>query len=156
MSAVHGVETRRVGDNAEGAVIQRVRELELVPDSENEHYDAVAAELLEPSPTLPFVGIPLVAVGTEIEIKSTIVVYADDRRGRVLLRRRQHSELLERGGMYVFAVCEPRIERDVLALKLVPASLVDEEIPGWITVDGGSDYCQLAWSRFFSPAEVER
>lgn len=151
---VAGLETRRAGENAEGAVIQRVDAIEHLPDSEAVHFDAVAEQLLEPSETLPFVGICLVETGTVLEIKSTIVVLGDGRRGRLLLRREQHRELLEVGGMYVFAVCKPRPARDPLSIKLVPASLVDEEIPGWIDVDGGADYCQLSWSRFFAPEEV--
>lgn len=157
-----GVETARVssksaGDRSEGAVIEAVDELEHVPDLEAEHYDAVTTTVLVPSETVSFAGICVLERGTVVEIKSVMVVYGDGQRGRFYLRQEQHRELLSRGGSYLFAVCAPRPDREVLALKVVPASLVDELIPSWL--DGGegrADYAQIAWSRVFDPDEVGR
>ena len=147
---------KRGGENAEAAVLQTVPELRYVPDSEAVHYDAVAEELLEPSGQLPFTGIPLVEVGTVVEIKSAMVVLADDRRGRLLFRRQQHERLLEDAGMYLVAVCEPTPDRGLLALKLIPATLVDEEIETGVAAEDDPDYAQLAWTRFVHPDEVSR
>lgn len=154
MSVTGGVEPRRGGENAESQIIQRWEALRYVPDSEAVHFDAVTESLLEPSSELPFVGICLVEAGTSVEIKSTMVALNGGRRGRFLFRREQHEALLEAAGMYVLAVCEPHIGRDLIATKLVPASLMDEELGEWVEVDGGADYCQLAWSRAFADQEV--
>lgn len=145
---------KRGGENAEAAVLQEVPELRYVADSEAVHFDAETEELLEPSRSLPFYGIPLVESGTAVEIKSAMVVLSGGRRGRFLFRRRQHSELLEAAGMYVVAVCRPRPTRELLALKLIPASLLDEEIDGWTHAEDEPDYTQIAWSRFFGSEEV--
>ena len=147
--------SKRAGEAVEGDVLQRHEELEYVPDTDAQHYDARVSELLSPSPTLPFVGMCLLEVGTVVEIKSTMVVYgAAQSRGRFYLRRKQHRRLVDEAGVYLFAVCEPRPSRPVLAAKVVPATTVGGLVSSWI--DGGdrADYAQLAWSRIFDEAEL--
>jgi hypothetical protein len=148
--------SRQAGENAESAVIQAVSGLEYVPDSEAEHYDARATTAVSPSDQVQFGGICVLEDGTVVEIKSVMVVYGESQtRGRYYLRRGQHETLLAENGVYLFAVCEPTPDRDVIRLKVLPATIVDEVIHSWITPDGRADYAQLAWSNVFDPSEVE-
>jgi hypothetical protein len=149
------VSSKRAGENAEGAVLEAVDGLAFVPDDESEHIDARVIELVEPSTTLPFVGICVLEAGTPVEIKSAIPRLASGRRGRFYLRREQHRNLRDAGGSYLFSVCEPRPAREPVAMKVVPATVVDEAIASWRS--GGDDRpecAQVAWSRIFDPAEV--
>jgi hypothetical protein len=153
--AVPPASNHKAGDRVESTVVELVPELAYVPDHEAEHYDAETTTLLEPSDLVTFSGICLLERATVVEIKSAMVVLASGRCGRYQLRRGQHEALLEESGLYLFAVCQPTPSRGVLALKVVPASLVDELVTSWI--DGGEDcleYAQIAWSRLFDEAEV--
>ncbi|WP_018259359.1 hypothetical protein [Halomicrobium katesii] len=131
--------------------------LQLVPDEVEEHYDAVATTALSPTIEIPFVGLCVLERGTVVEIKSTIVTYADGRRGRFKIRRSQHEALLEIGGVYLFAVCRDLPDRPPVALKIVPATTVDDVIHSWIDSSGTrSDYAQISWGSVFDAAEVDR
>lgn len=150
----------RAGSNAEAAVLERVPELRYELGDDPETPDAIVERLLTPSDDLPFVGTCLLEVGTHVEIKSASVVVGEaEARGRFQIRTRQHHALLEAAGSYLFAVCEPRPERPIIAAKVVPATIVDELVPGWISVDDETRreqaYAQLAWSRVFDVSEVE-
>ena len=150
------VSSKRAGENAEAAVLEAVDGLAYVPDTETEHVDARAETLVVPSRSLPFVGICLLEVGSLVEIKSAIPRLASGRRGRFYLRREQHELLCDAGGSYLFAVCEPRPGREPVAMKVVPATVVDDAITAWRS--GGDDRpecSQVAWSRIFHPSEVE-
>jgi len=148
--------SRAAGETAESAVIEAVPELEYVPDTEAEHYDARTTTLVTPSETVLFAGICLLEAETVVEIKSVMAVYGEGQaRGRYYLRRGQHGRLLADQGVYLFAVCEPTPARDVLALKVIPATLVDELVYSWIDPEDRAEYAQLAWSNIFDPCEVE-
>jgi hypothetical protein len=148
---------KRAGISTEVAVTtDHVPELQLVPDDVVEYYDAVATSLVTPRSDLPFVGLCLLERETPVEIKSVVATYADGSRGRFYVRPEQHDQLFEAAGVYLFAVCDGT-DRDVIALKIVPATTVDAVIESWIDGgDGRSDYAQLAWSRVFDACEVER
>lgn len=147
--------SQQFGDNAESAVIEVVPEIEWVPDSDAEHWDAEVVDVITPDPQLPTVGLPVVSVDTEVEIKSAAVVVTQSQRsGRFQIRRQQHERLCELGAVYLFAVCEPRRQRDVLALKIVPAVTVDDLDWSWIECDGRDDYAQFSWSQVFGDSEV--
>ena len=149
--------SKRGGKSAESAVLQLLSELRPVTDTEAEHYDAETTTLLEPSQDLPFAGICLVERGTAVEIKSAMAVYGEaQRRGRFLIRQSQHEALLDEAGVYLFAVCEPTPTRDLIAMKVVPASLVDEFGFSWVNREIRSSYAQFAWSRVFRLNEIER
>ena len=155
MSRAGPVSSKRAGENAEGAVIEAVDGLAYVSDTDSEHIDARAVEIVEPSASLPFVGICLLEVGSAVDIKSAIPRLASGQRGRFYLRRQQHEQLRDAGGSYLFAVCEPRPGREPVAMKVVPATIVDDVITSWRS--GGDDRpecTQLAWSRIFALAEV--
>ncbi|WP_423745087.1 hypothetical protein V5735_03415 (plasmid) [Haladaptatus sp. SPP-AMP-3] len=157
MSTDLTVSSKRGGETAASAVLDLVPELVHVPDTEAEHYDARASTLVEPSSKLAFSGICLLEKHVVVEIKSTIVVYgANQSRGRFYLRRGQHEKLLDDAGVYLFAVCEPTPDRTVIAMKVIPATLVDELVSSWIEPDGRATYAQLAWSRIFAREEVQR
>ena len=148
--------SREAGENAESAVLQAVPELEYVPDSEALHHDARATTLVTPDETVLFAGICLLEAGTVVEIKTVMAVYGENqKRGRYYLRKGQHEALLDAEGVYLFAVCEPNPDRDVIALKVVPATIVDELVHSWISPDERPDYAQLAWTNVFNPSEVQ-
>jgi hypothetical protein len=129
-------------------------------DDPDAHFDAVCEAALRPSSSLVFASICVLERHTLVEIKSSLTRYTSGCRGRFYFRPDQHENLLRDGGVYLFAVCgrdRPHGERDVLAMKIVPASIVDELIPEWFKGgDGRSSYAQLAWSRIFHPSEVPR
>jgi hypothetical protein len=85
-------------------------------------------------------------VGEGVEIKSACVVYADDSHGRFYHRKQQHDYLVDAGGWYLLAVCEPIPERPVIEMQLVASEVVDEYIDCWYNGgDGRADYYQLRW-----------
>jgi hypothetical protein len=146
------------GERAEAAVIQRVPELRWIPDDQDEHVDAVVTETFSASREVPTVGLCLLEEGTDVEIKSCMARNGEDqRRGRFYIRELQHQELLERGGVYLFAVTEPTPEREPIALKIVPASTVDSLVSSWHDCRdrAARGYTQLTWSRLFAAGEVE-
>jgi len=149
---------KRAGISTEIVVTTKhIPQLQLVPDDGAQHYDAIATTLVTPGSELPFVGICLLERGMLVEIKSVVVSYADGSRGRFYVRPEQHEQLLEDAGVYLFAVCRDTPDREVIALKIVPATTVDAVIGSWIDGgDGRSNYAQLAWSRVFDACEVER
>lgn len=162
MSSIQsGLETGRTNERGESAVIEFVDELDPIPDSEDPRVDATTSTLLEPSERVPSVGLPLVSRGTLVEIKTALVVYgADSRRGRFHFRESQHGYLLEEGAVYLLSIVDPTPARDVVAPKIVPATIVDEVLEGssatWIETDGRPPYRKLSWSRFFDEDEVSK
>lgn len=148
---------KRAGENAEANVLDRVPELRYVSDRTAEWHDAEVETLFEPPhDAVTFYGINLLAVGTEIEIKAAQFRYASGQRGRWYIRKRQHERLLAEGGAYLLAVYDPRTG-DVLAMAVVPASLIDELLPdGWTPRRDRAEegYNQLGWARVLDPEEV--
>jgi len=145
--------SKRAGESAEAAVIQRVPELAPAA-GRDDHLDARPEVAIEPRPELPTVALPVVEAGTAIEIKScAAVVTAQQQRGRFYLRRTQHDHLLDVGGLYLFVVTPPQ-GADPLAMKIVPATIVGDVVPSWIDPDGRETYAQVAWSKVFDPEKV--
>lgn len=149
--------SKAAGETVEKAVCNdHAPNLGLVPDDVAEHYDAVAKTAIEPSTELPFVGMCVLERGTLVEVKSVMAIYASGEKGRFNIRPTQHKSLLAAGGSYLFAVCKSTPDRDILAMKIVPATIVDDLLPDWFHGgDGRSDYTQLAWSNLFSAEEVD-
>lgn len=148
---------KHAGEAASSAVLELVRVLDHVSDREAEYYDARTAVPVEGDDVLALEGIDALGAGVPVEIKSAIVVYGEDqRRGRFNLRKKQHESLLNASGVYLFAVCEPRPDRNVIELKIVPAAVVDDRLPSWHSLDGRETYTQLSWSRVFAVQEVEQ
>ncbi|WP_135807277.1 hypothetical protein [Halorussus marinus] len=151
------------GESVEANVLQRVEQLAYVSDREAEWCDAQADSLLDPTTTdvVIFRGINLIAKGTHVEIKSAQIRLASGARGRIFIRERQHERLLDEDAAYLVAVYDPHPGRNqhVLAMAVIPASLLDEVLPeGWTTVEGDRSergYRQLAWSRIIDPDDIE-
>ena len=157
MSKSYGpISSKRAGSNAAAAVVDGRPQFEHVPDSELEHADARVAELVEASVELPIAGMPLLEVGTLVEIKSCMVRLNSGGRGMFYLREGQHARLENDGAVYLFAVCEPRPERPLLALKAVPANAVGDLVDGeWRDAGEGRPRCyQLSWGRVFYDDEI--
>ncbi len=153
----HSVSSKIGGERAASEAVQLVTGLEIAPDHVCPHYDAVVVQPLTPTPDLRLVGPEELPRGARVEIKSVIVIYASGDRGRFYFRPKQHDALLDIGGFYLLVVCEPTPDRDVLAMVVVPAEQVDDELPDWFNGgDGRSDYAQLSWSNFIDPKEVTR
>jgi len=155
---------KAAGESVEANVVQRVDQLAYVTDREAQWCDARVDALLDPGTTdaVIFRGINLLATGTHVEIKSAQRRLASGSRGRIFVRERQHQRLLEENAAYLVAVYDPRPGRDqrVLAMAVIPASLLDEVLPdGWTNVDdddrGEQGYRQLAWSRIIAPSDLE-
>lgn len=153
--------SKAAGETIEHVVIQHEPAMENVTDTDAEWHDARVDGLLEASDELPFVGVVVLEDETPVEIKAAQVALNGGRRGRFQFRRQQHERLLEASAAYLFAVYDPRDQKPIAKI-VVPASIVDEELPsdnGWTTLNRESreateEYCQRAWSRFFSPETV--
>ena len=152
-------QSRALGDKTEDAVLQVVDGLQYVPDRDQEHADAVAARTIDPRTALPsFIGLCLLERGTSVEIKSTMLELGSGRRGRFQIRRNQHDWLLANAGVYLFALCRPTYDRDLLELRIVPATLVDELDWTWRTASherSRETYAQLTWTQIWSPSNVD-
>lgn len=145
---------RIAGELVEDAVDHRVSGLALLPE-DVEEIDAIATTAISPSTELPFCGIAVLERGTLVEIKSAVRQLSTGSKGRFYLRKRQHERLLDAGASYLFAVVDD--SRQLLAVKIVPAVIVDDVVPSWIVSGNGrGPYAQLAWSRVFDDVEVER
>lgn len=148
-------EARRLGDRAEGAILELLPWLRYVSDETAEHYDAVARE-----------SAGVVDEDDPVEIKSVAVWLSSGSPGRFNVRRTQHEALLEVGGWYLFVVCSPNQEREVIAYAFVSAADVDEDlIPSsgtdgervslwWDGGDGREEYRQIAWTDVFDKEDV--
>ena len=142
------VSPKRAGENGEAAVREEVPQLESVPDEEDVHVDARA--------TTEIGGEVFIDEGQLVEIKTCSVVITDRQRyGRYYLRRDQHDHLLEKGAVYAFGVCEPRPDRDLIALSFVAAEDVDKIIPDWRSGGENRPECvQIAWTNVVDETEV--
>jgi len=147
--------SKEIGDRLENEVIQLVPGLEWIPDSEDEHIDAVTVDAVWPSDDLHLGGICVIEPDTRIEIKSTTVRLTSGQRGRFYIRQKQHEMLLDDGAAYVFAIYAPG-SYDVICLAGVPATVVDGRLPSWRDLDRGETYTQLSWSSVINPEIVPR
>jgi hypothetical protein len=152
--------SKRLGETVEELVVDRVAGLEAVPDAEAVWYDARTTRVVAPEEGLPM-GTCLLEPGVHVEIKAARRRLSEGRRGRVYVRQQQHERLLATGAAYCVAVYEgPDDDPTLLAMRIVPASVVDELCPDeWTTVDvagrEGEAYAQLAWSNVVDPADVD-
>lgn len=155
--------SKDIGDSVESVVINREPGLEPVGDAVATWYDARTVECLDPSSRRPFLGIPLVESGTEVEIKGACVTRSNGTRecpGHWYIKREAHEELLEAGGVYILVVYAPFPDTPVLASAVVPASILDEHLRGsWYEVSADrseSEVVQLSWSRLIDRERVSR
>lgn len=147
--------SKTIGDRLESEVIQLVPGLEWVPDSDDEHVDAVTTEAIWPTEDIHLGGICVIEPDTRVEIKSAAVRLASGQRGRFYVRQKQHQQLLSDGSVYLFAIYAPG-SYDVLCLAGVPATIVDDRLSSWRDLDRGETYTQVSWSSIISPSIVPR
>lgn len=136
-------ESRRAGERSEGAAIDLLPWLRYVSDDIAEHYDAIARE-----------DAGDVLEGDRIEIKSAAVVLADGSFGRFYLRQVQHERLEDDDGWYLYLVCTPNNDREILAYSLVKASNVEIE-NRWDGGEDRADYRQISWPDIIDRDQVE-
>jgi hypothetical protein len=152
-------QSRKAGEDVEAAVLQVVDELQYVPDRDNQHADATVTRVLDARhDVVDCVGMCLLERGTSVEIKSTMLELGSGRRGRFQIRKNQHDWLLANAGVYLFALCRPSYDRELVALRVVPATLVDELDWSWRDASPGSTretYAQIAWSQIWNPDDVD-
>jgi len=162
VSSEHGrvAQAKAIGADVEGLVLAQLDAL-APADDDDAHHDAVVSDLLAPSlvnATVPvtWAGIPLVEVGTKVEIKACKRWTSNgthDIRGRWLCKGRedgQHAALLDAAAVYVLAVYEgtPAGEKVLWALVVIPASLLDEHLRGsWYSIDRAEEtMAALSWT----------
>jgi hypothetical protein len=155
---------KQQGTTIEDELVDGIDELESVGDATADWHDARITTLLEPSSTLPFVGVCLLEADTPVEIKSAQVwisrgYNAGRQRGRFYIKRRAHEKLREARGAYVFAVYEPGTEDAIRALLVVPAAVLDDVLEErWSTVDhdrSEQSVAKVTWTHVIDPPRVE-
>lgn len=149
---------KRAGERVEAAVVQEHSDLEYTPDSEAVHHDATTTAELTVSDDLRILGAVSIPAETPVEIKSAAAAIGEtSRAGRFHVQRTGHEWLLDRGGVYLLAVCEPNPDREVVASTLATAEAFDELLGRWVDPgDGRTDeYAQLAWTNAIERETVE-
>jgi hypothetical protein len=124
-----------------------------------DRFDATVARTIDGRALPPAwrLGTALVEAGTDVEIKAAQRRVAAGSRGRWLLRQAQHERLLAAAGCYALAVYDAGHPHDLLAVALVPATVVDELVGSWTTIDADrveDAVAKLAWSRVLHPEVV--
>lgn len=158
MSSGRVAQAKAIGHDVEDLVVEQLDGLDAVLE-ENAHHDAVAEDLLcpqlvESDVPVQWAGIPLVEIGTRVEIKAAKRWTGDEspRRGRWVLKGRddgQHAALLEQGAIYALSIYDetPASEKILVAIVLIPASLLDEHLRGswWPTDRREGTFARLGW-----------
>lgn len=150
--------SKDAGEAIEDAVTDLVSPLRSVKDTNAEWHDARVSGVLDSSGQVTLGSTSVLEDGTPVEIKSAQRRLNSGQRGRFYIRQRQHERLVEESAAYLFAVYDPR-DRSVLTMLAIPASIVDEVLPGdWTSVSSNrveKGYRQLAWSRLLDTEVVE-
>lgn len=137
-------------------------DLEHVPDSETERFDARVVADVDLSAEVVIVGRLRIEETTPIEIK-TCQIWLDDasanggrRRGRWYIQRPAHDNLCDLGGAYLLVVLD---DDEVLAYALVTSTVLDLELGGRWTPSGADSYrdevAQLPWGVVFDDVDVD-
>jgi len=159
MSSVEVLHPKKAGTRVEGNVVQRVDELESVPDRTERCCDARVTTPRGPSRELPFIGVDRLEEDDRVEIKAAQLVLSSGAAGRIYVRQGQHDDhVLPKDVKYLVAVYDPRRSLRVVAMVLVAADVLDHMKPdGWIAVEADRSedgYRQLSWTNFFDPDVV--
>jgi hypothetical protein len=151
--------SKTVGETIEELVFDAVDELQpaAVPESftrapDDYWHDAQLRVALFHSEQVPMVGICVIEDDVPVEIKAACATISDgteSRNGRFQIHRPQHEQLLDAGGVYLFALYSEGVDgEELLGLLAVPAVIIEEELRStWYEVDGRDDYWQLSASR---------
>lgn len=156
-------DSKRQGSDVEELIIQSVRELEFVFDTECTWCDARTTDVLTPSDELPFGSVCVVESNTEVEIKGCqqwVSNGSGRRRGRWYIKRDAHEKLLEENGVYILVVYVPGSDDAIVEIIVVPAAVLGEFLAGsWCETSadwGDASVAKLTWSNLFDPESVER
>ncbi|WP_144900898.1 hypothetical protein [Halobellus captivus] len=153
---------KEIGVDVEFRVVDALGPVRVADDSDA-YYDAVTTSVLAPDTVagdLPIrFGVPLLEVGTEIETKSAKrrTSNGGDQTiaGRWLFKGRddgQHAKLLEASAYYALSVYDDVDgDRELLAVAVVPASIVDELLRDrWYSIDRSEGtLARLSWTHVF-------
>ncbi|WP_435145946.1 hypothetical protein [Halobaculum sp. P14] len=148
---------KRIGTDVEALVVESVQALRAVPDSAAEHYDAVAVQVIDGHAGTRLGGTPLLPRGAEVEIKAAREQTSNgsvNTPGRWYFRggdTGQHASLVQDAAYYALAVYREGLNRVLLDVVLVPASLVDELLRGRWYDSGNTDgqVAKLGWPSVF-------
>ncbi|MFD1601044.1 hypothetical protein [Halobellus rarus] len=153
---------KEIGVDVEFLVVDALGPVRIADES-HAFYDAVTTDVLAPDTVAGDVpirfGVPLVEAGIEIETKSakrrTSNGGGQTIRGRWLFKGcddGQHAALLDANAYYALSVYDDVDgDRELLAVAVVPASIVDELLEGsWYSIDRDEGtLARLSWSRIF-------
>jgi len=150
------VDSKRLGERVEATIIQRLPEFDSVADRDAHHDAITTGAVINSSEGLPLAGTLLMEPGTPVEIKSAAATITQtERRGRFYFRRTQHEALVESAATYLLAVVAPDPAREtLLAMRAIPARIVDGIVGPWSEIDGRPDACQRSWANFIDPGRV--
>lgn len=149
---------RQIGDDIEHRVAELIAPVALVPDDVVEWHDAVALRAFDAraAEVLGTASAPVVPRGSTLEIKSTREVTSngsDTRAGRWYLKRDQHEQLVADAAWYLLVVYRDGLERELVAILAIPASIVDELVGDRWHDNGRRDATQLSWTRLLDGGE---
>ncbi|WP_135304131.1 hypothetical protein [Haloarcula amylovorans] len=157
---------KAIGTDVETLVIDAIDVLDAAVDADD-HYDAVTTGLFEPSTIDAGVPVrwatPLVESEERLEIKACVLERSKGTataHGSWCFKGRdtgQHRWLVDESAVYVLAVYESGAAKELVAVAVVPASIIDEHLRGrWYAVDRREGTCaQLRWSNVLDAAVVE-
>lgn len=154
---------KAIGNDVEDLVLDAVDELAPADDS-NAHHDAETITAITPrtNEDLQLGSVAVVEANTNTEIKAAKrrTEASGTPRGRWFFKGRddgQHAALVEAGAMYLLVVYdEENGDREILAMLLVPATIVDEVLRGrWYESGRREGYvAKLTWSALIDPADL--
>lgn len=165
MSTDAFAQPKAIGTDIETLVVDAIGTLDAA-DDEDDHFDAVTTGLFEPSTVSAGVPVrwatPLIEARSCLEIKACVRERSKGSataHGSWCFKGRdagQHGWLVEQAQTYLLAVYEPDAAKELLAIAVVPASIVDEHLRGrWYDVDRREETCaQLRWSVILDPSVV--
>lgn len=165
MSTDAFAQPKAIGTDIETLVVDAISTLDAAAD-EDDHFDAVTTGLFEPSTVSAGVPVrwatPLVEVGSRLEIKACVRHRSKGSataHGSWCFKGRengQHGWLVEQAETYLLAVYESDAAKELVAIAVVPASIIDEHLRGrWYDVDRREETCaQLRWSIILDPSIV--
>lgn len=150
-------QAKLLGDRLETDTISRHDELEVVPDVEDDRYDARTTELFVGGHGVRMLAVVAVESNTPVEIKFASARINCGSRGRWYIKRRAHEWLLANDGVYYLGVYDQETG-DTVSNLVVPASVVEAAISSWITASDDrceQEYAQVTWSVLIDPIQVE-
>lgn len=156
---------KRIGEDVEDLVVDAVDALAPADDPQA-HHDAETIAVITPSADgqLTLGSIAVVEPDTDVEVKSAIrrTEAAGTPRGRWFFKGRddgQHDALVRSGALYLLAVYgeDDDGERELLAMLLVPATVIDEVLRGRWYESGRREglVAKLTWTALIDPDDLD-